>query len=112
MSVSTSSFLLDVHIWTITPSRGIPIFHHGKNMKVDVFTCTVFLIMSQGTSITTTPPLKAVSSRAITMTFTLVHTTVDIQELGQHDVHMAVDLAAPGQHDVVLQLQLILMDTI
>ena len=63
-----------------------------------IFSFSMFLIISQVTATTTTPPVTVVCSRTISMTVTLVPT--------------AVDLTAFGQHDVVLPPQLILRNTV
>ena len=66
---------------------------------VDVFLCSIFLIMSHVTVTTITPPVTVVCSGApsITMSVTISPTSVG--------------LTASGQNDMVLLPQLILSDT-
>ena len=71
-------------------------------ITVDVFLCSVFLIMSQATvttTTTTTPPVTVVCSSALPITLTVVMAPT------------CVDLTTLGQHNVVLLPQLILRDT-
>ena len=99
----------DVNIWTIIPT-GIPVFSQGNNIIVDIFSSSVFLIMSQVAAATTTQSVMVVCSRAKTMVFTLVSTAVNLPKLDQEDVHTAVDLETSGQHDVVLPILVIIRD--
>ena len=75
--------------------------HHRKVTIVDIFLCSVFLIMSQVTvtTTTTTTPVTVVCSGAspITMTISMASTVVG--------------LPISGQQDVVLLPQLIWRDT-
>ena len=63
------------------------------------FLCSVFLIVSQVTATTATPPVTVVCSGALPITLTVTIAPI------------SVGLAASGQYDVVLSPKLILRDT-
>ena len=59
-----------------------------------IFLCSVFLIMSQATVTTTSPPMTVVCCRPspITMTVTMAPTSVGLAVLGQYNVVLPVQL--------------------